>query len=111
MMGLDPTTTAKRMSGLGADVIGFICGSISYADSTEVLREMKAACRQPLFPKPNAGIPQLQDGKTVYPSTPEELGAITPAWIGAGARLIGGCCGTTPEHIAKVAEAVREYGS
>ena len=102
MTGIDPTTGAKKLEELGADVIGIMCGGINYEETTAVLREMGAACNKCLAAKPNAGIPQLINGKPVYSVTPEEMAKAAPNWVAAGARFIGGCCGTTPEHMAKV---------
>jgi 5-methyltetrahydrofolate--homocysteine methyltransferase len=60
---------------------------------------MRPATKLPLWFKPNAGIPELVDGKTVFRETPEEMAAYLPELIAAGANVIGGCCGTAPEHI------------
>jgi 5-methyltetrahydrofolate--homocysteine methyltransferase len=54
----------------------------------------------------NAGLPQYVDGKTVFPETPEQMAALVPEIVKAGANIIGGCCGTTPEHIRVIKEAV-----
>ena len=107
MVGVDPATGASKLAEFGADVVGAICGSIDYKNTTAVMTEMGAACDKPLFPKPNAGIPRLINDETVYPATPEQMAEEVPNWIKARARLIGGCCGTTPEHIAKVAAVVK----
>ena len=63
-----------------------------------VIRKMKEYAEVPLLAKPNAGLPVLQDGVTVYPMLPEEFASWGPEFIEAGAGLIGGCCGTTPEQ-------------
>ena len=107
MTGVDPTTGAKKLEEFGADVVGTMCGSISYEETTAVLREMGTACSKYLAAKPNAGIPKLINGKTVHPATPEEMAKEARNWVAAGARLIGGCCGTTPEHIAKVVAGLK----
>jgi 5-methyltetrahydrofolate--homocysteine methyltransferase len=60
----------------------------------------------PILAKPNAGLPELEDGKTVYRTTPEEFAAVGKELVEAGASIIGGCCGTTPDHIRALAEAV-----
>jgi len=107
MTGLDPPTAAKKWEELGGDIIGLICGSVSYEETTTVLKEMRAACDRYLYARPNAGVPELTNGKVVHPGTPEQMASEAPKWVEAGARLIGGCCGTTPEHIAKVVAAIR----
>ena len=107
MTGLDPTTAAKKSEELGYDLIGTSCGSISYEEHTTALREMRAACNKYLATKPNAGVPELVDGKVIYPGTPEQMAKEAKNWGEAGARLIYGCCGTTPGHIAKVVAALK----
>ncbi len=107
MTGIDPTTAAKKLEEFGVDVIGTMCGGINYEETTAALKEMRAACSKYLSAKPNAGIPQLINGKTVHPATPEEMAKAAPNWVEAGARLIGGCCGTTLEHIAKVVAVLK----
>ena len=106
-MGLDPTAGAKNLEKMGADVIGVQCGSISYRDTTATLAEIRGACSKPLLAKPNAGVPELIDGKAVHPGTPEEMAKNAPDWVSAGARMVSGCCGTTREHIAKVIAALK----
>lgn len=71
-----------------------------------VIRKMKEYAEVPLLAKPNAGLPVLQDGVTVYPMLPEEFASWGPEFIEAGAGLIGGCCGTTPEHIRMLSQKV-----
>lgn len=102
MYGLDPTTSSKQLEEAGVDVIGIICGGINYQETTAVLKEIRAACSKPLAAKPNAGTPKLVDAKVVHPATPEEMAQEAPNWVAAGARIVSGCCGTTPEYIEKV---------
>jgi 5-methyltetrahydrofolate--homocysteine methyltransferase len=102
MYGADPTTSAKKLEEAGVDVIGIICGGINYEETTAVLKEIRAACNKPLAAKPNAGTPKLVDAKVVHPAGPEEMAKEAPNWVSAGARMVSGCCGTTPEHIEKV---------
>ncbi|MGB9642801.1 MAG: homocysteine S-methyltransferase family protein, partial [Candidatus Ratteibacteria bacterium] len=63
----------------------------------------------PVWVKPNAGIPKLVKGKTVYPDTPEHMAGYVPELIKAGSSIIGGCCGTTPSHIREIRKAVSIY--
>jgi 5-methyltetrahydrofolate--homocysteine methyltransferase len=107
LVGVDPKSGAKALAEAGADVIGLICGGTSLEDATRVLNEMKEVCSIPLAAKPNAGIPELVDGKAVHPATPEQMGSECVKWVESGAKVIGGCCGTTPEHMAMVARAVK----
>lgn len=109
MIGVDPVKGAKNMEAMGADVIGTLCGGLDYQQTSEVLRQMASASNKPIIAKPNAGVPHVVDDKTIQPRTPEEMAAETLNWIKAGARIICGCCGTTPEHIRKAAEVIRKY--
>ncbi len=102
MYGADPTTTAKKMEEAGVDVMGIICGGINYEETTAALKEMREACSMPLAAQPNAGTPELVDAKVVHPTTPEQMAEEAPNWVSAGARMVSGCCGTTPEFIKKV---------
>ncbi len=108
IMGLDPTTAAKKFQELGAEVVGLVCGGVNYEETTAVIAEMRAACSKYLFAKPNAGIPELKNGKTIHPRTPEDMAKAVPNWVKAGARIVSGCCGTTPEHLARVAAVLNK---
>jgi 5-methyltetrahydrofolate--homocysteine methyltransferase len=107
IMGVDPATAARKFQELGVDIVGMMCGEINYEETTVVLKEMGAACNKYLYVRPNAGTPQLINGKTVHPATPEQMAKEAPNWVAAGAKIIGGCCGTTPEHIARVAAMLK----
>ena len=106
MMGVTPEQAAGALSAAGAAVISANCGQgmTGYIDIT---RRMRAATDRPLWIKPNAGLPELIDGRTVYRTTPEEFAAQVPALLDAGASFVGGCCGTTPDFIRAVAGKVR----
>jgi 5-methyltetrahydrofolate--homocysteine methyltransferase len=108
MMGVDPKTAAVRLVEAGADVVGHNCGGASPAESTRIMREMSEVTDKPLATKPNGGEPNVVDGKTVWPFTPEQYAAEAPNWVAAGARIVGGCCGTTPQHAASMYAALRE---
>ena len=98
MMGVTPETAAHELEAAGADVVGANCGS-GIVDIIEVAKLMRPATDLPLWFKPNAGLPKLVDGETVFRETPEEMAAHFEELIAAGAGIVGGCCGTTPEHI------------
>lgn len=105
MMGVKPKQGAAELEAAGADVVGANCGS-GIVDIIEVAKLMRPATSLPLWFKPNAGMPELINGETVFRETPEEMAGHLPDLIGAGAGIIGGCCGTTPDHIRLfVAEA------
>jgi 5-methyltetrahydrofolate--homocysteine methyltransferase len=103
MMGATPEQVAQELTEAGADAIGANCGS-GIAAYVPICRRLRAATARPIWIKPNAGLPELLDGRTVYRITPEEFASHLPALIEAGATFIGGCCGTGPEFIRKIAE-------
>jgi 5-methyltetrahydrofolate--homocysteine methyltransferase len=104
MMGVRPEQAAEELQEAGADIVGSNCGH-GIENMMEVIALMAGASDLPLWAKPNAGMPQLIDGQTVFTQTPEETAAHFDALVEAGARIIGGCCGTTPEHIRALVEA------
>lgn len=104
MMGVKPEQAAEELQEAGADVIGSNCGH-GIANMIEVIDLMAPATDLPIWAKPNAGMPQLVKGQTVFNETPEEMAAHFGDLVEAGARIIGGCCGTTPEHIRALVEA------
>jgi len=108
MMGVDPTSATTKLDELGADIIGITCGGIDFEETTAVLQEMAAVCNRHLFARPNAGVPDLINGKVIHPGTPEGMSQEAGNWVEAGARLISGCCGTTPEHIKKTVAALKK---
>ena len=104
--GTDPESAAVILDGLGADVIGVNC-SLGPEELVPVVKTLAASCRAPISVQPNAGMPFLRDGKTCFPTGPEEFGTWGPKLLAAGATYLGGCCGTTPAHIKALAESVR----
>jgi 5-methyltetrahydrofolate--homocysteine methyltransferase len=104
MMGVKPEKAAAILGAADADMVGANCGA-GIDNMIEVARAMRAATRRPLWIKPNAGLPQLVDGKTVFRETPEAMAAKVEALLEAGANVIGGCCGTTPAHVRQIAAA------
>ena len=107
MMGATPEQAAAQLAAAGADVIGSNCGQ-GIAGMVEVCRRLHAATDRPIWIKANAGLPENVDGKTVYRQTPAEFAAYVPQLVEAGASVIGGCCGTTPEFIRAVSARLRE---
>jgi 5-methyltetrahydrofolate--homocysteine methyltransferase len=107
MMG---TTTAEVVAlavEQGAAAVGANCGTSLEAMSAIVGELAAAAPGLPLWVKPNAGLPRMTGDSAVYDVTPEQLGEAARAYVEAGARIVGGCCGSTPEHVRAIAEAVR----
>lgn len=106
IMGAEAGECAARLVAAGADIVGCNCGA-GPEETLPAVVAMRAATDAPLWVKPNAGFPDLEDGRPVYHQTPDEfLGAAKPL-IEAGANIIGGCCGVGPEHIRKLAAWVR----
>ena len=105
LTGTDICAALVIMQGLGVDAFGMNCstGPDEMLPQFERLREFAEV---PLAVKPNAGLPKVMDGKTVYDCTPEELASYTKAFNKAGAAMFGGCCGTGPEHIRAVRESL-----
>jgi len=107
MMGVDPTRAAEEAVAAGADIIGANCGN-GIANMIEITKQMKAAApNTPILIHANAGMPVFEDGKTLFKETPEDMAGRVKELIDAGANIIGGCCGTTPAHIAAMAEAAK----
>jgi len=103
-----PAKVARRLAALGADVIGSNC-SLGPRDLLTVLDGMSGAAASPLFAAPNTGVPSFVSGRFVYPeSSPEYFAWYAREAARRGARLIGGCCGSTPEHIHAIAEALAD---
>ncbi|MGE5140694.1 MAG: homocysteine S-methyltransferase family protein [Rudaea sp.] len=107
MMGLQPEQVAKELNGLAVDLVGVNCGR-SLDQNLTVLEDYQKATDKPLWMKPNAGLPRMTDEDVaVYDVTPEAMGAEANKWIAAGARVVGGCCGTSPEHLGQIARAAQ----
>jgi 5-methyltetrahydrofolate--homocysteine methyltransferase len=106
MMGIAPTDMVNTLIDAGAELIGANCGN-GIADMIGIVEEIRKANPEiPVLVHANAGMPVYEDGKTVFPETPEEMAILVPKIVAAGANIIGGCCGTTPGHISCVREAV-----
>jgi 5-methyltetrahydrofolate--homocysteine methyltransferase len=107
MMGVKPTDVIKKYKELGAAVVGANCGT-TLENMEKIVQEYTAA--EPGFPiwaKPNAGLPRMDGMISVYDVTPEQMGESAVRNIANGARIVGGCCGSTPEHVAGIAKAVK----
>ena len=108
LYGTDAVTAAVVLESLGADAVGTNC-STGPDRMTEIVRQIASVTSVPVIAKPNAGLPSLnQEGRTVYDMGAEEFGEGMKALVEAGAAIVGGCCGTTPEHIRRAVEAVRD---
>ena len=106
LYGTPPEAAVVVLQSLGVDAVGVNC-STGPEDMAGIIRKMYDYADIPLLAKPNAGLPELEDGRTVYHMTPEEFGRDGKLLIEAGARIVGGCCGTTPEHIKALHDVVQ----
>ncbi len=106
MMGVTPRQMFGHFAGSELAAVGANCGT-TLENMAAIVREL-AACNpaMPIWAKPNAGLPQGQPA--VYPAGPEEMGRFAQQFVDGGARIVGGCCGSTPEHIAAIASAVKQ---
>ena len=108
MMGVRPQQAAAALTDAGADIVGANCGG-GIEEIVELGRLLRPATFAPLWLKPNAGLPELVGDKTVYKETPDEMAARIPDLIETGADIIGGCCGTGPDHIRRFAEQLNAF--
>ena len=106
MMGNTPEQVVRALTEAGADVIGANCGQ-GIAGFVPIARRLRAATDRPLWLKPNAGLPQLLDGRATYTTTSEEFVAYVPELVKLGASFIGGCCGTSPAFIQAIVRCFR----
>lgn len=108
MMGVSPAEMAAAMTESGAHIVGTNCGQ-GPAGMVDIVAQMKAAVPDAIvMVQANAGLPIRQGDADVFPETPEDMVAKVPDLVAAGASIIGGCCGTTPDHIAAIAAAVKQ---
>jgi 5-methyltetrahydrofolate--homocysteine methyltransferase len=113
MMGVDVESAVSKMVSLGADAVGFNCGSASLDEYAELAEKYVSAIkalkksRVVIFAEPNAGRPELVEGRAVYKVSPQDFAAMAEKIYSAGVNVIGGCCGTGPEHIAAVSRKLR----
>jgi len=106
MMGVSPADAARACIAAGAQVIGANCGN-GMERMIEIVKEIRAAApAAPILVHSNAGLPKNVNGVDVFPETPADMAGRVAALVAAGANIIGGCCGTTPAHIAAIKRAV-----
>ena len=97
-LGVDPAAAAVTLTALGADGVGLNC-SVGPRELGPALEEMLRATHLPVAVQPNAGLPRMEGGETVYDVGPEEFARCARDFLRSGASILGGCCGTTPDHI------------
>jgi 5-methyltetrahydrofolate--homocysteine methyltransferase len=102
MMGVSPEEMVSSMIEAGAHIVGSNCGN-GIEDMIGIVKAIRAADNNiPILIQANAGVPELIDGQTVFRESPEMMASFVPELIKAGVNIIGGCCGTTPEHIKEI---------
>lgn len=103
LSGTDPETAAVILEAAGASAIGLNCG-LGPEQMLPLVERMARATSLPIIVRPNAGLPVLRDGVTVFPGTPEEMGRYAARFVDAGASLVGSCCGSTPAFTGAIAD-------
>jgi methionine synthase I (cobalamin-dependent) len=101
-----PSTIAREVEGFGVDAVGLNC-SVGPALLVEAVREMAGVTSLPISAMPNAGLPKEVQGRKIYLASPEYMASYARKLVEAGARILGGCCGTRPEHVRKMADQLR----
>ncbi|MEI8198327.1 MAG: homocysteine S-methyltransferase family protein, partial [Phycisphaerae bacterium] len=107
MMGVSPAQAAAELVAAGADIVGANCGN-GVEQMIAIAAEFRKNTKAPILIHANAGMPQLIDGKTVFKQTPSDMAKRVKELVAAGANIVGGCCGTTPEHIAAIKVVIDE---
>ena len=107
LTGADIQTAVAMLEGLGVDALGFNCG-LGPKQMLGLLGELREHTSLPIIVQPNAGLPESVNGKTVYNVTPEEFAQDMKKMAEMGVSYLGGCCGTTPEHIRQMIELCRD---
>jgi len=110
VLGTPPGAAAAVAGALGASMMGANC-SLGPKELLAIAKALLAESRVPVMIQPNAGLPRLVDGATVFPTGPEEFAREMAKYLALGIRGVGGCCGTTAEHIRALAEAARDKGT
>jgi len=107
MMGIAPEAAAEFMARRGVDIAALNCGTgVDMLKAADTVRRYLSACELPVMAQPNAGQPVLENMEVVYKQPPDEMAAGLPELLAAGASIVGGCCGSTPEHIRQLRVAL-----
>ncbi len=107
MMGVTPEEMVTTIIDAGAQIIGANCGNGSEG-MVSIVKKIRSINKNiPILIHANAGMPVYHNGETIFPESPEDMSKFVDILIGAGANIIGGCCGTTPDHIRKIAELIK----
>ncbi|MCP5103599.1 MAG: methionine synthase [bacterium] len=106
MMGVNIEKAAKELEAAGADIVGTNCGN-GIENMILIAKEYRQFTALPVIIQSNAGLPEVSDDGVIYPETPEFMAEKSKELVAAGVSIIGGCCGTTPDHIRTIGETVR----
>ncbi|MEO8336803.1 MAG: homocysteine S-methyltransferase family protein, partial [bacterium] len=110
MMGVDPERAAEFMQESGADIVALNCGTgMDMVWAKMAVERYRSATDLPVMAQPNAGLPRLVNLKVVYDETPDEMVRGVIPLLEAGTSILGGCCGSTPEHIRAFRAAMDQY--
>ena len=107
LTGSDVEVCLSTLANMGVDLIGMNC-SAGPLEMREAAAGLLRLCQTPVLIQPNAGLPELREGKTVFPLAPEPFAELTAAFAAGGAQCVGGCCGTSPDHIAALRRVIDE---
>jgi 5-methyltetrahydrofolate--homocysteine methyltransferase len=115
--GIGPREGSEKLQNAGSHVMGAICGLMTkstdpsewYPAATQLVNEVRKGCDKPIAIQPDAGLAQLIGTKTIYPATPELMAREVLDWITAGARLVGGCCGTSLDHYRAISSVIKSW--
>jgi 5-methyltetrahydrofolate--homocysteine methyltransferase len=110
MMGVKPKDVMIKYTAMGANIIGANCGTMLENMESIIKEYADTVPNFPLWAKPNAGVPRMdvQTEKAIYDMGPEDMALFAKKYVALGAKIVGGCCGSTPEHIAAIAKAVKK---
>jgi len=107
MMGVSPTQMYEELKEYDLLAIGINCGK-SLEDNLKALQELAHVSTLPIWFKPNAGLPKMDtSGRPIYDTTPVIMGVVSRKWVAAGSKIIGGCCGTSPQHLKVIITNIR----
>jgi len=107
MFGVTPAMACVELQDEGVVAVGFNCGELTLDTALELVDEFARCTDLPIIAQPNAGLPELIGGRAVYKETPERMAAYAKRFVDAGAKVVGGCCGSTPDHIRAIGQALR----
>jgi len=109
-MGVSPEKAAGFMEGRGVHIVALNCGTgMDMSGAAKVAGIYRRSCKLPIMVQPNAGRPELENGRAVYKQSPADMGAGVREALAAGASIVGSCCGSTPEHTRAIRQAVEKF--